>query len=79
MLVIHPNGIRMNLGIIRLRRKHPAQSIEGNVTLYCEGARNVIRTFTFAQRRRPNMIGALLPVQPVLGATYFGGDGIAEE
>jgi hypothetical protein len=46
--VIHPNGIRVNLGMIRLRRKDPTQSIEGNVTLYCEGARNVIRTFTFA-------------------------------
>jgi hypothetical protein len=46
--VIHPNGIRMNLGVIRLRRKDPTLPIEGTVTLYCEGARNVIRTLTFA-------------------------------
>ncbi|MFY9954500.1 hypothetical protein [Bradyrhizobium sp.] len=59
--VIHPNGIRINLGMIRLRRKDPTQSIEGNVTLYCEGARNVIRAplpsrrhFRRQLKRRPN-------------------------
>jgi hypothetical protein len=50
MGVIHPNGIRTNLGVIRVRRIDPTQPIQANVTLYCEGARNVVRTFTFAPR-----------------------------
>lgn len=46
--VIHPNGIRINLGPIHIRRKDPTQPIDGEVTLYCEGAQSVVRTFTFA-------------------------------
>jgi hypothetical protein len=46
--VVHPNGIRINQGAIRVRRKDPTQPIDGEVRLYCEGARNVVRAFTFA-------------------------------
>ena len=46
--VIHPNGIRMNLGLIRVRRKDPTQPIRGEVTLYCEGTQNVKRSFSVA-------------------------------
>ncbi len=46
--VIHPSGIRMNLGAIRVRRKDPTQPIDGEVTLYCEGMRSVKKTFIFA-------------------------------
>ena len=41
--VIHPNGIRMNLGSIRVRRKDPTLPIRVEVTLYCEGTQNVKR------------------------------------
>jgi hypothetical protein len=40
--VIHPNGIRVNLGWIRVSRIDPEKSIP-DVTLYCEGAR-VVKT-----------------------------------
>jgi hypothetical protein len=46
--VIHPNGIRMNLGSIRVRRKDPTQSIRVEVTLYCEGTQNKKRSFSVA-------------------------------
>ncbi len=39
--VIHPNGIRVNLGSISVSRIDPAKSIRVDVTLYCEGARVV--------------------------------------
>jgi hypothetical protein len=41
--VIHPNGIRVNLGSIRVSRIDPEKSIRADVTLYCEGAR-VVKT-----------------------------------
>src|SRR5258705_5518923 len=41
--VIHPNGIRVNLGSIRVSRIEPEKSIRADVTLYCEGAR-VVKT-----------------------------------
>jgi hypothetical protein len=41
--VIHPNGIRVNLGTISVSRIDPEKSIRAVVTLYCEGAR-VVRT-----------------------------------
>jgi hypothetical protein len=44
--VIHPNGSRMNLGPIRVRRKDSTQPIQVGVTLYCEGMRPVSRAFS---------------------------------
>ena len=41
--VIHPNGIRVNLGSIRVSRIDPEKNIRADVTLYCEGAR-VVKT-----------------------------------
>jgi hypothetical protein len=41
--VIHPNGIRVNLGSINVSRIDPEKNIRADVTLYCEGAR-VART-----------------------------------
>jgi hypothetical protein len=41
--VIHPNGIRVNLGSIKVSRIDPEKSIRADVTLYCEGAR-VVKT-----------------------------------
>ena len=46
--VIHPNGIRVNLGSIHVRRIDPTQAIEGDVTLYCEGTQSVKRFHTVA-------------------------------
>lgn len=39
--VIHPNGIRVNLGSISVSRIDPLKNIRADVTLYCEGARVV--------------------------------------
>jgi hypothetical protein len=39
--VIHPNGIRVNLGSISVSRVDPGRNIRVDVTLYCEGARVV--------------------------------------
>jgi hypothetical protein len=44
--VIHPNGIRNSMGALHVRRKDPAQAIEGEVNLYCEGMQNVKRFLT---------------------------------
>ena len=41
--VIHPNGIRVNLGSIRVSRIDPESNIRADITLYCEGAR-VVKT-----------------------------------
>jgi Putative DNA-binding domain len=41
--VIHPNGIRVNLGSIGVSRTVPEKKIRADVTLYCEGAR-VVKT-----------------------------------
>ena len=46
--VIHPNGIRMNIGSIRVRRKDHTLPIQGEVTLYCEGTQNVKRSLSVA-------------------------------
>jgi hypothetical protein len=46
--VIHPNGIRVNLGSIHFRRIDPSQAIEGEVTLYCEGTQSLKRFLTVA-------------------------------
>jgi Putative DNA-binding domain len=46
--VIHPNGIRVSLGSIRVRRKDPTQPIQGEVTVYCEGTQNVKRLLSVA-------------------------------
>ena len=35
--VIHPNGIRVNLGSMLLRREEPTKPMMGDVTLYCDG------------------------------------------
>lgn len=42
--VIHPNGIRVNLGAIRVRRIDPASPIKAYVKIYCDGSRLVERT-----------------------------------
>jgi len=39
--VIHPNGIRVNVGSIKVSRIEPEKSIRADVTLYCEDARVV--------------------------------------
>jgi hypothetical protein len=39
--VIHPNGIRVNLGTISVSRVDPEKNIRADVTLYCEDARVV--------------------------------------
>jgi hypothetical protein len=39
--VIHPNGIRVNLGSISVSRVDPGNNVRIDVTLYCEGARVV--------------------------------------
>jgi hypothetical protein len=42
--VIHPNGIRVNLGTIKVSRLKPSEVIRVDVTLYCEGTTIVKRT-----------------------------------
>lgn len=37
--VIHPNGIRTNLGTFQLARKEAEQNIRADLIIYCEGAR----------------------------------------
>jgi hypothetical protein len=36
--VIHPNGIRTNLGSMQLARKETDKNIRADLTIYCEGA-----------------------------------------
>jgi hypothetical protein len=43
--VIHPNGIRTNLGSVKLRRKDPTAPIKAHATIYCEGTAAVDRFF----------------------------------
>lgn len=43
--VVHPNGIRVNLGTISVSRLKPSEVIIADVTLYCEGTTIVNRTF----------------------------------
>lgn len=48
--VIHPTGIPLIVGQIKLRREDPAQIISANLTLYCEGAPKVVRTLQLLMR-----------------------------
>ena len=43
--VIHPNGIRVNLGTINVSRLNPSEVIRADVTLDCEGTTIVKRLF----------------------------------
>jgi len=43
--VIHPNGIRVNLGTISVSRLKPSEVIRADLTLYCEGTTFVKRMF----------------------------------
>jgi hypothetical protein len=44
--VIHPNGIPVILGAIRVRRIHAVLPITAYVTIYCDGSRLVERTMS---------------------------------
>jgi hypothetical protein len=56
--VIHPNGIRMNLGSVRVRRKDPTQPMQGEVTVYCEGTQPVKRILIISPTASTVMEGA---------------------
>ena len=47
--VIHPNGIRINLGAIRVRRSNLALPISAHVTIYCDGSPVVERFIEVSQ------------------------------
>jgi hypothetical protein len=44
MGVVHPNGIRINVGSISVRRKDAGAHIKGDLTIYCEGMQAFDRT-----------------------------------
>jgi hypothetical protein len=39
--VIHPNGILVHIGVVRIRRLTPDQAVEVALTLYWEGSQSV--------------------------------------
>jgi hypothetical protein len=48
MGVIHPNGIRVNIGEIKFRRVDSAQPVRAAVTLYCEGSPISLKTIAIS-------------------------------